>query len=60
MSIDKESTGLPEVHAHRPGTKVNLWMIGGLLLFLALGAAAAVWIAPRPTAPAGPPAQVVR
>ena len=48
MSIDKESTGMPEVNVHRPGTKVNLGIIVGILLFLALGAVAAVWIS-QPT-----------
>jgi len=36
MSIDKESSGLPEVNFHRRTTKVNLWMVIGIGLFLAL------------------------
>ena len=42
MSIDKNSTGLPEINVHTRTTKVNLWMIAALLGFLALTAALAV------------------
>lgn len=35
MSIEKESTGLPEVDATRRTTKVNLGVIIGAALFLA-------------------------
>ncbi len=58
MSIDKESDGMPEVNAHRPGTKVNLGIIVGVLLFLAFGAVAAVWISQRDAATAGAPAKI--
>ena len=44
MSIDKESSGLPEVNTHRRTTKVNLWMIAAVVFFLALMAVAAVSI----------------
>ena len=47
MSIDKESSGLPEVNVHRPTTRVNLWMIAGIVMFLVVGAAAAYVIAQR-------------
>jgi hypothetical protein len=43
MSIDKNSTGFPEVNTHRPTTKVNLWMIAGMVIFLAVAAAVAIW-----------------
>jgi hypothetical protein len=45
MSIDKESSGVPEVHPSRPGTKINLWMIAAVVLFLALGVGGIVWFA---------------
>lgn len=41
MSIDKNSSGLPEVNLSRPTTKVNVWMVVGILLFLAAAAAVA-------------------
>ena len=44
MSIDKGSSGFPEVNVHRRTTKVNLWMIVGILIFLAATAMVAVWI----------------
>jgi hypothetical protein len=52
MSIDKESSGFPEVNVHRRTTKVNLWMIVGILVFFIVGSAAAFWISrktPPPT-----------
>lgn len=45
MSIDKESTGLPEIDVHRRTTKVNLAMAGGILLFFAVIAAIIGWFA---------------
>ncbi len=54
MSIDKESTGLPEVNVHRRTTKVNLWMIAGVVAFLVAMTAAAVWIS-RSSPPADRP-----
>jgi len=44
MSIDKDSNGIPEINVHRRTTKVNLWMIAGILFFFAAGAAVAFWI----------------
>jgi hypothetical protein len=45
MSIDKASDGVPEVHPSRPGTKINLCMIGAVGVFLAIGILAIVWFA---------------
>ncbi len=38
MSIDKNSSGFPEVNLARRTTKVNVWMVVGILLFLAAAA----------------------
>jgi hypothetical protein len=39
MSIEKDSTGLPEVNVHKRTTKVNLSMIVGIVIFfVAMGA----------------------
>lgn len=38
MSIDQNSTGLPGINVHKRTTKVNLWMIAAILIFLALTA----------------------
>jgi hypothetical protein len=35
MSIDKESSGLPEVNIHRRTTKVNFSIVIGIALFFA-------------------------
>ena len=53
MSIDKESSGLPEINVHRSTTKVNLGVIAGIVIFLAVAAAAAIWTAGRTAAPDG-------
>jgi hypothetical protein len=47
MSIDKESTGLPEIDVHRRTTKVNLATMVAVLVFLAIAAAAIIWFASR-------------
>jgi hypothetical protein len=47
MSIDKESTGMPEVNPRRRTTKVNLVMIVAVLLFFGAMALVAWWIARR-------------
>lgn len=49
MSIDKESTGLPEVDVHKRTTKVNLSIIVGVVIFLAVmsGVAVMLWLANR-------------
>jgi len=44
MSIDKESSGLPEVNVHRRTTKVNLWMIAGIFMFLIAAVGTAYWV----------------
>lgn len=43
MSIDKNSTGVPEINVHKRTTKVNLWMVVAVLGFFAVMAAVAVW-----------------
>lgn len=45
MSIDKESSGLPEVNVHRRTTKVNLSIVIGVLIFFAVmaGLVAYLW-----------------
>ncbi|MES2695703.1 MAG: hypothetical protein V4773_19675 [Verrucomicrobiota bacterium] len=44
MSIEKESSGLPEVNVHKRTTKVNLSIIGGVLLFFVIMAAVVIWL----------------
>src|ERR1035437_912697 len=53
MSIDKESRDFPEVNVHRPTTKMKLWMIARILMFLGVAAAAAVWISRDAASPTG-------
>ena len=43
MSIEKESSGLPEVNVHKRTTKVNLSIVIGLALFFAAMAAVVWW-----------------
>jgi hypothetical protein len=43
MSIEKESSGLPEMSVRRRTTKVNLSIITAVVLFFAVAAAVAVW-----------------
>ena len=45
MSIDKESTGMPEIDVHRRTTKVNLGLIAGVIVFFIIVAAAILWYA---------------
>lgn len=45
MSIDKESTGLPEVNVHKRTTKVNLSIVVGVVLFLVAMGAVVGWLA---------------
>lgn len=58
MSIDKESSGFPEVNVHRATTKVNLWMIAGILLFLVVAGAAAFWSSRQAVVSTGVPQSV--
>jgi hypothetical protein len=44
MSIEKESSGLPEVNVHKRTTKVNLSLIAGVLLFFVITAAVVGWL----------------
>jgi hypothetical protein len=37
MAIDKESNGMPQVDFGRRTTRVNLWMIVFITIFLAVG-----------------------
>lgn len=43
MSIDKTSSGMPEVNVHKRTTKVNLSVVIGVLLFFAAMSAVAFW-----------------
>lgn len=36
MSIDKQSTGIPEINVQKRTTKVNLWMIAAVVGFFAV------------------------
>ncbi len=51
MSIDKDSSGFPQVNVHKRTSKVNLWMIASVLVFFAVTAAVAVWVSRRSAAP---------
>ena len=42
MSIDKNSTGLPGINVHKSSTKVNLWMVAAILVFLSVTAVLAI------------------
>lgn len=44
MSIEKNSSGVPEVNVHKETTKVNLSIIGGVLLFFVITVAVVVWL----------------
>jgi len=43
MSIDKNSSGLPEVNIHKRTTKVNLGVIVGVLVFLVITISMVFW-----------------
>jgi hypothetical protein len=43
MSIDKESSGMPEVDIHRRTTKVNLSIVIGIAIFFAAMFALVWW-----------------
>jgi hypothetical protein len=43
MSIDKESTGMPEIDLHRRTTKVNFAVGAGIVVFFIIAAAVIVW-----------------
>ena len=49
MSIDKDSSGIPEVDVHKRTTKVNLSIIIGVAIFLAVmsGMAVVLWLTNR-------------
>ena len=57
MSIDQAGSGFPGVNVHRRSTQVNLWMIAGILMFLAVAAAAAYCIAGQAGSFTPPPRQ---
>ena len=44
MSIEKESTGIPEVNVRRRTTKVNLSIVVGVLVFLTAMAVLVLWL----------------
>jgi hypothetical protein len=54
MSIDKNSTGFPEVNLHKKTTQVNVGMTLGIVLFLLGTAAVAFWTSLQAKAPSGP------
>ena len=47
MSIDKESSGVPEVNFGKKTTKVNVWMVGGILVFFLLMGGLLIYFANR-------------
>ena len=47
MSIDKESSGVPEVNPHRSTTKVNFGIIFGVILFFVAMGGVVAWFALR-------------
>jgi flagellar basal body-associated protein FliL len=58
MSRDTEGSGFAGVNVHRSSTKVNLWMIVGIVTFLVVMAVAAFWVSRRAAAPASVPPKV--
>lgn len=44
MSIEKNSSGIPEMNVHKRTTKVNLSIIAGIGLFFLITAAVVVWL----------------
>lgn len=45
MSIERESSGLPEVNVRKPSTKVNLSIVIAVLVFFAAMAGVVWWLA---------------
>lgn len=45
MSIEKESTGLPEINPHKRTTKVNFTIVIGVAVFFAAMAGVVWWFA---------------
>jgi hypothetical protein len=43
MSIEKESSGLPQVDVHKRTTKVNLSIVIGIVIFFVAMSAVAAW-----------------
>lgn len=43
MSIEKTSSGVPEIDPKRRTTKVNFGIIAGIVLFLVIAAGVMVW-----------------
>lgn len=44
MSIEKESSGVPEVNVHKQTTKVNLSIIAGVAIFFVITVAVVAWL----------------
>jgi hypothetical protein len=44
MSIEKESSGMPEVNVHKRTTKVNLSIVAAVLLFFVITIAVVAWL----------------
>jgi hypothetical protein len=42
MSFDNKNDGQPIVNVHKRTTKVNIWMVVAVVVFLAIGVVAAV------------------
>ena len=55
MSIDKESSGFPEVNVHRRTTKVNLSIIVAILVFFIVAGAAAFRFSKKTASPNSAP-----
>lgn len=45
MSFDNENDGHPIVNVHKRTTKVNIWMVVGVIAFILIGVAAAIGLA---------------
>ena len=42
MSFDDKQAGVPNVNVHKRTTKVNLWMIAAVVIFMVAGMVAAI------------------
>ncbi len=47
MSIDKHSSGMPEIDVHRRTTKVNIGTMVAVIVFFIIAAAVILWFAQR-------------
>jgi hypothetical protein len=51
MSIDKDSTGFPEVNLHKKTTQVNFGMTLAIVVFLLGAAVVAIWTSRQSKSP---------